>query len=362
MAVLERSRHSTHIVRLLVAVAALLIFGAVLGIVGQKAVHKVFRSTTASTGAEASAGYGLDGPTSAAVVGNDLFVANGAGNSVTEVNASTGVHVATLSGAAFEFDQPRAIVAAGADLFVANGAGNSVTEFEARGRSLVRTISGGRFDFSDPIAMAVNDGRLFVLSSAGRVTEVATASGGFLGVAEGTRFGFDAPSSVAASADDLYVTNRGSDAITKIDTRTLAFVARLSGPSYEFNKPTGVAIDGRDLWVTNEGTDSATEISLLSDEPIRVVKNSNLATPGPITVGDGYVFTVSPPGDSPMVSQITPDTGSVPWMMCNYNGPYLFNDPQSAVVAGQNLWVINEGGSSLTEMDTDSGALIRTIS
>jgi hypothetical protein len=49
-------------------------------------------------------------------------------------------------------------------------------------------------------------------------------------------------------------------------------------------------------------------------------------------------------------------------MMCNTNGPYLFNNPQSAVVAGSNLWVVNEGSSSLTEMDTDSGALIRTIS
>jgi len=41
--------------------------------------------------------------------------------------------------------------------------------------------------------------------------------------------------------------------------------------------------------------------------------------------------------------------------------PYLFNDPQALVVAGTNLWVVNEDGNSLTEMDTDSGALIRTI-
>jgi len=30
-------------------------------------------------------------------------------------------------------------------------------------------------------------------------------------------------------------------------------------------------------------------------------------------------------------------------------------------VAGTNLWVVNEGGNSLTEMDTVTGALIRTI-
>ena len=48
--------------------------------------------------------------------------------------------------------------------------------------------------------------------------------------------------------------------------------------------------------------------------------------------------------------------------MCNFNGPYLFNNPQAAVVYGSNLWVVSRGSSSLTEMDTDSGALIRTIS
>ena len=227
---------------------------------------------------------------------------------------------------------------------------------------MVRTISGSQFQFSDPIALAVRGGHLFVLSAAGRVTAVATASGSLLGVAEGARFGFSSPSSIAASAHDLYVTNRNADTVTKIDSGTLSFVARLSGPAYAFDRPTGAAVAGTDLWVTNYGTDSATEVSLASDRVVRVVKNTNLATPGPITVGDGYVFTVSPPGDSPMVSQITPANGSVPWMMCNTNGPYLFNDPQSAVVAGSNLWVVNEGSSSLTEMDTDSGALIRTIS
>jgi hypothetical protein len=82
---------------------------------------------------------------------------------------------------------------------------------------------------------------------------------------------------------------------------------------------------------------------------------------GPIAYGNGYLFAVSPPGWSPMVTQITPSPATVNWMMCNTNGPYLFNDPQAVVVAGTNLWVVNEGGNSLTEMDTVTGALIRTI-
>jgi hypothetical protein len=63
-----------------------------------------------------------------------------------------------------------------------------------------------------------------------------------------------------------------------------------------------------------------------------------------------------------MVSQVMPKDGAVPWMMCNTNGPYLFSNPQAAVVSGSNLWVVSKASSSLTEMNTDSGDLIRTIS
>ncbi len=91
------------------------------------------------------------------------------------------------------------------------------------------------------------------------------------------------------------------------------------------------------------------------------MQSDNLPMVGPITYGDGYIFTVSPPGASPMVSQVVPSSATVSWMMCNTNGPYLFNNPEAAVVSGENLWIVNEGGNSLTEMDTDSGALIRTV-
>ena len=74
------------------------------------------------------------------------------------------------------------------------------------------------------------------------------------------------------------------------------------------------------------------------------------------------VFTASPPGSSPMVSQVVAATSTVTWMMCNTNGPYRFDDPQAVVVAGSRLWVLNTGGNSLTLMSTTTGALISTIS
>jgi DNA-binding beta-propeller fold protein YncE len=350
-----------HLGRIVLAVVVLLVIGAALGLGGLKAAHKLHLTTTSSV-AQAAAGYGLNAPTAAAVVGRDLFVANEAGNSVSVLDASSGAHLATITGSSFAFDHPTAIIALGRDLFVANGAGDSVTEIDGSTRSLVRTISGAQFQFSDPIALAVQQGHLYVLSDRDVVTGVDTGSGGLLGVASGAQFGFSEPRGIAVRGNDLFVTNSKANSITQIDDRTMNFVRMLRGSAYGFQRPIGAAINGKDLWVTNEAGDSVTEISTKTGTPVRVlVDHTNLPTPGPITVGDGYVFTVSPPGTSPMVTQVMPN-GSVPWMMCNTNGPYLFNNPQAAVVSGSNLWVVNKAGSSLTEMNTDSGALIRTIS
>jgi DNA-binding beta-propeller fold protein YncE len=357
----ERRKRFAHPGRIALAVVVILIIGAALGLGGLKAAHKL-HLTTSSSVAQASAGYGLDAPTAAAVVDHDLFVANEGGNSISVLNASTGDHLATIAGSSYQFDHPTAILALGQDLFVANGSGDSVTEIDSGTRSPIRTVAGGQFRFSDPIALAGEHGRLYVLSADGSVTGIGTASGSLVGVASGTQFGFNQPKGIAASGNNLYVTNSGSDSITKIDDRTMTFVTMLRGSAYGLQKPTGAVIDGKSLWVTNEAGDSVTEISTKSSAPVRVVvDHTNLPTPGPITVGDGYVFTVSPPGDSPMVTQVMPD-GSVPWMMCNTNGPYLFSNPQAAVVSGNDLWVVNKASSSLTEMNTDSGALIRTIS
>jgi YVTN family beta-propeller protein len=357
----QRGRFS-HPVRNAVVVVVLLVVGAGAGVGSLKAAHKL-HLTTPSSVAQASAGYDLDAPSSAAISGGDLFVTNQAGNSVSVLNATTGSHKATIAGPSFAFNRPTAIIALGRDLYVANGGGNSVTEIDGPSRSLTRIISGAQFRFSDPIALAAQKGRLYVLSAGGPVTAVSTTSGDLVGIATGTSFGFSHPMSLAVTGRNLYVTNRGANTVTEVDDRTMTFGATLAGAKFGFQAPTGAAIDGKNLWVTNASGDSVSEIATRTGQPVRVVvDHTNIPTPGPITVGDGYVFTVSPPGDSPMVTQVEPGSGAVPWMMCNTNGPYLFSNPQAAVVSGSNLWVVSKASSSLTEMDTDSGALIRTIS
>lgn len=62
------------------------------------------------------------------MAGADLFVADGDGASVTELNILTGVPVRVISGSAYQFASPAAMALSGGDLFVAN-AGASVTVF-----------------------------------------------------------------------------------------------------------------------------------------------------------------------------------------------------------------------------------------
>jgi hypothetical protein len=305
--------------------------------------------------------YDFDAPDSVALVGGDLFVTNGANNSVTEVSATDGSYVATISGKRYGFDTPAAIAAVGNDLFVANSAGNSITEFKSSGHKHIRTIHGASYGFSDPIALAPSAPDLFVLNGAGSVTEIATKTGKLVGTATGSTYGFDQPTGLAVANGEVFVANSAADTVTVMSAQNDAFVASLSGTTFAFSTPTGVAFDGTNMWVTNQGDQSVTEFSPTTLDELNVLVSGNLPMVGPIAYGNGYVFTVSPPGWSPMVSQITPSPATVNWMMCNTNGPYLFNNPQALIVAGANLWIVNEGGNSLTEMDTVSGDLIRTV-
>jgi YVTN family beta-propeller protein len=301
----------------------------------------------------------FDSPTSVAVVGADLFVANGGGNTVTEVSASDGSYVAQMRARRYRFDDPSAIASIGSELFVANAVGNSVTDFMASGRKRVRVIRGG---FEDPIALAPSGQDLFALNGTGSITELSSVTGRLIGTISGPAFGFDEPTGLAVADGRIFVANSAADTVTVINAATRAFVATLSGSQFEFSTPIGVAFDGTNMWVTNQDGESVTEFSPTSLQALNVLVSSNLPWVGPVIYGDGYVFAISPPGSSPMVSQITPSPAAVNWMMCNTNGPYAFNDPQSAVVVGPVLWVINQGGNSLTEMDASSGNLIETVS
>jgi hypothetical protein len=69
---------------------------------------------------------GLDNPAAITTVGSDP-----PGDSVAELNAATGGLVQVISGAGYQFDDPTSITAVGNELFVADADGHSVTALSA---------------------------------------------------------------------------------------------------------------------------------------------------------------------------------------------------------------------------------------
>lgn len=108
-----------------------------------------------------------------------LWIANG--QSVTELNASTGKRIRVLSGEAYHFTGEPAIAVAGTHVFVVNGDGNSVTEIDASTGALVHTLTAPRYHLDNPVGIAVVGNRAWILNSplsgASSVVELALSAG-----------------------------------------------------------------------------------------------------------------------------------------------------------------------------------------
>jgi hypothetical protein len=323
--------------------------------------------------------YGFNKPDAAALWGGELFVANKGDSTLTVVDAATGAYRATLGGARFSFDAPVALQVLGKDLFVANQ--SSLTELSVTTRSLARTIGGKALGMAALVALAA-DGPNYLLvlgtggsAGAGAVVKVSTVTGKVVARATGAQFGFSKPSALAVASGHVFVANSGSNSVTELVASTLSPLRLISGAagpggSSEFSTPTGMAAHGGDVWVSNLASKTVTELSARTAALVQVVPNTDnyLPAPGAMAWGDGYLFVASPPGPSPMITQVVPtDPAKLPWMMCNTNGPYTFSNPQALVVYGRHLWVVNEGGAggppgnSLTEMDAVTGKLVQVV-
>jgi hypothetical protein len=182
-----------------------------------------------STGAMVRWRSGSDGdvntPAAMAAAGPDLFVANGTG--VLELNALTGAAVRKLS--ASGSGSPGAMVVAGPDLFVANVArpvgeppqgttgGNSVSEVNISTGALVRALSGSRYRFNDPVALTRAGPDVFVANSIGNsLTEVDASTGALVRVLSSSEYRFDRPDAMAVAGTELFVANSGGNSVTEL--------------------------------------------------------------------------------------------------------------------------------------------------
>jgi outer membrane protein assembly factor BamB len=152
----------------------------------------------------------------------------------------------------------------GADVFVADQADNSVTEVDAANGRLVRVVAGRGLDAPDGIA--VESGNVWVADSASNAaTEINAATGAAISTYSdsGGPYGFGQPSTVIGAQGNVYVmTPFGtSPMVTKVSATTGApawYMCNTNGPYY-FSLLSAFALSGDDLWVASRsGANSQT--------------------------------------------------------------------------------------------------------
>jgi outer membrane protein assembly factor BamB len=323
----------------------------------------------------------FDVPSGLAFGGGHLWVTNQAGNSLTEIDPSTGAWMGTFRAGRYGLNHPTAITSVGPDLFVANGAG-SLSEVRASNGAAIRTISGAKFGFVDPIALATSGDTVLVLNAgrpsatpavAGSISEIDARTGHLLRKVSGSSFAFDDPIALAVSGPDAYIADVANNSVTEINAANGALVRVVAGQG--LNSPDGITVADGHVWVADAGSNAATDIDQSTGAILATVTDSDgqygFGRPSVAIQSGGNVFIASPFGTSPMVTKLSATSGTPSWYMCNTNGPYYFSLLSAFAVSGNHLWVASRSGAnsetpgaktgSLTELDTGSGALITTL-
>jgi hypothetical protein len=322
-----------------------------------------------------SASLEFDDPSGLAVAGGHLWVTNEAGNSVTEIDPSSGAWLTTFSrSSGYDFNRPTAITHDGADLFIAN-AGGSVLEMSASTGQLVRLVSSVRGDLSDPVAITTSHNMVLVLNAgrSGSLTELNARNGTLVRTIKGAPFAFDDPVAMTVAGPDVFVADKNNNSVTEVTVAGGRRVRVVAGEGLD--APDGIAVQAGNIWVSDSASNAATEINATTGAAI-VTETDNDGAYGfgsPLmAIGTGgYVYIASPFGTSPMVTKVSATTGQPSWYMCNTNGPYYFSDLSAFALDGTNLWVASRTGAnsmtpgastgSLTELSTGGGNLIKTL-
>jgi hypothetical protein len=264
--------------------------------------------------------YGFDGSAAPVSDGTNLWVANTANNTVTEISAS-GNRIRTLSAPSYQFNEPRKILSAAGHLWVANASygepAGSVTEIDPSTGALIQVLSASPYDFADPNDMAY-DGTNIWIASAESVVVIQASSGAWVQSITGS--GLNAVAGVAFDGSHFWVSGANAQSVDEFTTSG-SLVRTLSGGSYGFDWPGPIVFDGTHVWVLN------------------------------MYITDGYIGGVT---------EIDPSTGaSIRTLSGTADG---FNGPADLLFSGNGLWVANAGNESLTELDPTSGSVVRSLS
>jgi hypothetical protein len=212
---------------------------------------------------------------------------------------------------------------------VTNGGDNSVTEFNTATGALVQVLTNQgdpRYSFDDPVALGAVGSDIWVVNGTG-----------------------------ASSSDPL------AGSATVVNATTGSFVQQVSGAGDGFESPAGVAYSGGNVWITDSASFQVTELTP-SGSLVQVVTNSSndanygFDHPTAIVATAGDVYVDSPPGSSPMITEVNSASAEGDWFECNTNSPDPnFDNPTGLVVAGSDAWIVSPGDNTLTELDLSAG-------
>jgi hypothetical protein len=299
-------------------------------------------------GAYSGGSYGFADPRAIAFDGTHIWVANLAGNSVTELKASDGDWVRTLSGGSYGFSNPEGVAFDGTHIWVANW-DNSVTELDASDGDWVQTLSGGSYGFSEPSAIAFDGTHIWVANEDGNsVTEINASDGSWVNTFSGG-YGFSAPDAIAFGGTHIWVAN-WDDSVTELDASDGDWVQTLSGGSYGFDYPIAIAFDGTHIWVANM-YNSVTELNASDGSWVQTVSNASNASYGfhyllAIAFDGTHIWVANYMGNS--VTELDASNGD--WVQTLSSGSYGFNGPGAIAFDGTHIWVANEDGNSVTDV------------
>ena len=215
------------------------------------------------------------GPPGALLVsGDNLFVANEYGKTVTKYNTTTGgAPILTIStGGGF----PSALTLSGNNLFAANPNTGTVAEYDATTGAPLMTISTG-VGTSAPTSLLLSGNTLYVASglyAGGTVREYNATTGELILTISS---GISRPQAMVLSGNNLYVANYNTNTVTEYDATTGG--EPVLSISTGVLAPTALALSGNHLFVANHvynGT--VTEYDATNGgSPISTISNVNQA-------------------------------------------------------------------------------------
>lgn len=277
----------------------------VVGVATTVAGNPPRTGTTDATGGNAR----FLGPAGAAVIGDNVFLADTRNHTIRKVT-KTG-SVTTLAGnpgssgftdgtgTSALFTDPQGIVSVGTDLYVADSGNHAIRKVTSAGA--VTTFAGStsgtpdlvngtgtaaRFD--TPKGIASDGASLFVADTGnhairkiviatGVVTTLAgNGTAGFSNNSTGTTASFNAPEGIAVIGSNLYVADTGNHAVRKVVNSLAAAVTTIagaapptaasgyedgSGTSARFSSPRGIAAVGSVLYLADTGNHAVRRIT-----------------------------------------------------------------------------------------------------